>query len=155
VFSWNLMLETKQCQFQVQTALCKSQDWVFWVAGIGKWHFEEQYVWCNNSLYMWVIFQNHKKRTIIAGKRHLWDRDFAVDEFVLLNYWEPTNPFVCLWWVKSQGGHVEMCKILSSHCSVDEDLSLMGYGIILISKYLRLFFEELTASIFSCSRRPA
>jgi hypothetical protein len=127
-------------------------EWLTW----GKWHFEEQFLWCNNSLCMWVIFQNHKKRTISAGKRHIWDRDFAVDE--ILTWWitaHSTNSFICLWWIKSQGGHVEMCKIWSHHCSVDEDLSLMGNDIILISKYLRLFFEEHTASILDCSRIPA
>jgi len=31
---------------------------------------------------MWVTFQNRKKRTIIAGKLHIQDRDFTVDEFL-------------------------------------------------------------------------
>ena len=130
--------------------LCyKSHDWIFWMIDLGKQHFEEWCTWCT-----WVIFRNHKKQTIIAGKDtyrieiSLWVSSWLVK---LLST-QQTHLSVCLRWVKSQDWYMEMCKIWNSHCSVDFDLSLMGYDIILTSKYLWMFFEELTASILHCSQ---
>jgi len=31
------------------------QDQEFWTADTGKWHFKEQYIWYNCTLFLWAV----------------------------------------------------------------------------------------------------
>jgi len=56
------------------------QDQEFQTTDAGKWHFEEQYMQHNYALILWMMCQDEKEWTVLAGKWRLGmtDRGFPL-----------------------------------------------------------------------------
>jgi hypothetical protein len=50
------------------------QDQEFWMTDTVKWHVEEWCIRYNYTLFIWAIYRDQKKWTILAGKRCTWNQ---------------------------------------------------------------------------------